>query len=595
MQVRPSAFVAVLLLTAALHAQFLSPHLADPDRNLAYVDSCARFWMPTWDDDLGGFFTNIDREGDVIDAWGRNKNLLTQTRNAYGLVRAYQLTGETDYLDRAREALVWMLDHAWDADHGGWWSTLAETGQPQSPGSDRSAFDAHYALLGLAAYVEATGDPEIAAGLQAGLDHLETAFWDDRPGVEGYWDRTNSTNGNPRGKSFNATVDAVTTHVLLLDLMTGEDAWRQRYEALAGQMVEHLVGSMPQQAIGFVEEYDGDWQPDDGETMTIMGHVLKTAWCLGRLHRLDGDPQWLDAATTLLDDVWERGYDHDFGGPYKDFDRVTGQMLMWGNPDTCKAWWQMEQGVVAGLMLDGLSDDPRPLQMADETLAFFMDHFVDPVYGEVYENRTRTGLQAWELNKGGGGKAGYHSIETGYYAYLYGHLLLHGQPAALRYRIVEADVPRTLRLTPLALAPGELQIESVSCGGAPWEAFDGAERTLELPAGTGGEFLVVFRRTASGVDGPPRRGRPRAIALGTGQPNPFNPATTIPFALAAPGRARLSVHDLLGRPVAQLVDAELAAGEHRARFEAVGLPSGVYIVSLEALGERRTVKLALIR
>jgi len=580
------------LLATGLRAQFLSPHLEDPGRNVAYVDSCARFWMPSWDETRGGFYTNVDRDGSVIEAWGTNKNLLTQTRHAYGLTRAYQLTGDGEYLDRAREALTWMLDHAWDPVHGGWWSGLDEDGDPSAPGADRSAFDAHYALLGLAAYVEATGDAVIAAGLQAGLEHLETAFWDDRPGFEGYYDRTNSTNGDPRGKSFNATVDAVTTHALLLDLMTGEESWRRRCEDLAGQMVEHLVGSMPDQAIGFVEEFDADWQPDNSETMTIMGHVLKTSWCLARLHRLDGDPQWLDAATTLFDEVWELGYDRELGGPYKDFNRLSGEMLMWGNPDTCKAWWQMEQGVMAGLALNGLSADERPLQMADETLAFFMRHFVDPVYGEVYENRTRYGAQAWGLNKGGGGKAGYHSIETGYYAYLYGNLLLHGQPATLRYRFVPAAEARAVRLTPLALAPGELEIAAVERDGAPWEGFDGAERLLDVPA-EGGEFAVVFQRAASATGAP--AGRPASLALGDPFPNPFNPATTIPFRLARGGPARLSVHDLLGREVAVLVDGPLPAGEHAARFDAAGLPSGLYLAALEAGGGRAARKLALLR
>jgi mannose/cellobiose epimerase-like protein (N-acyl-D-glucosamine 2-epimerase family) len=585
--------IAVALLSGSACAQYLSPHLNEPERSIAYVDSCARFWMPTWDEGSGGFFTNIGRTGQV--SGGRNKNLQTQSRNAYGLTRAYQLTGDVDYLDQARAALDWMLAHAWDAQLGGWYSVLGENGQPQSPNDDRSAFDAHYALLGLTAYYEATGDEEIGAALQMGLNHLETTYWDARPGLEGYYDHVSHSNTNPHGKSFNATVDALTTHMLLLDLMNGEDATRQRIEALAGQMVEHLVASMPQQAIGFVEKFDSNWQPDNGETMTIMGHVLKTAWCLGRIHRLDGDPQWLDAATVLLDDVWERGYDHELGGPYKDFNRITGQMLMWGNPDTCKAWWQMEQAVVAGLMLNGLSQDERPLQMADETLAFFMRYFVDPVYGEVYENRTRSGAQAWNLNKGGSGKAGYHSIETGYYAYLYGKLLLHGDPATLRYRFAPAETARSIRLTPMELAPGDLEIAGVMLDGAPYAAYDAIERTLELPVGTGGEFTVDFRRTNSGVADPAGQARPGLISLEACQPNPFNPATTIPFTLALPAHARLTVHDLLGRHVATLLDQSLEAGGHQVRFESGRLPSGLYLVTLEALGQQQTQKIALLR
>jgi mannose/cellobiose epimerase-like protein (N-acyl-D-glucosamine 2-epimerase family) len=558
---------ALAVMTSTVSAQLLSDHLEHPERNIAYVDSCARFWMPTWDEDLGGFYTNIDRTGQVIVPWGLNKNLLTQTRNAYGLIRAYQLTGETEYLDRAREALDWMLAHCWDPVYGGWYSSIGDDGQPLSPNSTRSAFDAHYALLGPAAYVEATADTVIGAALLQGLAHLEDTFWDDRPGFEGYYDRTNRDNTNPRGKSFNATVDAVTTHLLLQDLMTGEPACRQRLQVLAGQMVDHLVGSMPDQAIGFVEEFDSDWQPDNGETMTIMGHVLKTAWSLGRIHRLDGNPAWLQAANTLFDEVWTLGYDHSYGGPFKDFNRLTGDMLMWSNPDTAKAWWQMEQAVVAGLMLHGLTDDPRPLEMADETLAFFMEHFVDPVYGEIYENRTIRGEETWGTNKGGGGKAGYHSIETGYYAYLYGNLLLHGTPATLGYRFEAAPVDREIRLTPVALAPGELEIAGVRRNGLDWGGWDGPARTLLLPAGIGGEFTVEFRRTATGVAPRDHASRPAGIALDHGRPNPFNPSTLLPFRLAAATPVRLVIHNLAGQRVATLVDGTLPAGEHAAVFD----------------------------
>ena len=102
-------------------AQYLptSPYLQDPDKAIGYVDSCAQFWLQTWDDQLGGFFTNIDKDGSVIFNWGTNKNMLTQARNVYGLTRAYMLTGDTTYLGYAKRALNWMYIHAWDYSYGG--------------------------------------------------------------------------------------------------------------------------------------------------------------------------------------------------------------------------------------------------------------------------------------------------------------------------------------------------------------------------------------------------------------------------------------------------------------------------------------------
>jgi len=59
---------ALALLAGSVQAQLISAHLEHPERNISYVDSCARFWMPTWDTNLGGFYTNINRTGQVINA-----------------------------------------------------------------------------------------------------------------------------------------------------------------------------------------------------------------------------------------------------------------------------------------------------------------------------------------------------------------------------------------------------------------------------------------------------------------------------------------------------------------------------------------------
>ncbi len=68
--------------------------------------------------------------------------------------------------------------------------------------------------------------------------------------------------------------------------------------------------------------------------------------------------------------------------------------------------------------------------------------------------------------------------------------------------------------------------------------------------------------------------------LGTNYPNPFNPTTTIGFVLAEQAEVYLTVHDVLGREVARLVDGTVAAGTHEVRFDASGLPSGVYLYRL---------------
>ncbi len=91
-----------------------------------------------------------------------------------------------------------------------------------------------------------------------------------------------------------------------------------------------------------------------------------------------------------------------------------------------------------------------------------------------------------------------------------------------------------------------------------------------------------------------------ALALRANVPNPFNPRTTFAFSLPRPGVVRLSIFDARGRLVAQLVDAELPAGEHRAEWDgrdrAGGdAASGSYFARLETPTGVRARKIQLVR
>ncbi len=68
--------------------------------------------------------------------------------------------------------------------------------------------------------------------------------------------------------------------------------------------------------------------------------------------------------------------------------------------------------------------------------------------------------------------------------------------------------------------------------------------------------------------------------IATNFPNPFNPTTTIQFSTPVAGLVNLTVFDVLGRQVATLVNDNLSAGTYTTPFEAVSLPSGMYMYRL---------------
>lgn len=93
---------------------------------------------------------------------------------------------------------------------------------------------------------------------------------------------------------------------------------------------------------------------------------------------------------------------------------------------------------------------------------------------------------------------------------------------------------------------------------------------------------------------------PTVLRVLANRPNPFNPTTTLRFAMPRPGRAELDIHDLRGRCLRRLGYEAMAAGEHEVVFDgrdAAGrdLASGAYLVRVRAGGETATGKILLLR
>jgi hypothetical protein len=75
--------------------------------------------------------------------------------------------------------------------------------------------------------------------------------------------------------------------------------------------------------------------------------------------------------------------------------------------------------------------------------------------------------------------------------------------------------------------------------------------------------------------------KPEEFTLDNCYPNPFNPSTTISYALPTQSSVSLSIYDVLGRQVATLAKGVIDAGYHTATWNATNFASGVYFARLE--------------
>ncbi len=88
---------------------------------------------------------------------------------------------------------------------------------------------------------------------------------------------------------------------------------------------------------------------------------------------------------------------------------------------------------------------------------------------------------------------------------------------------------------------------------------------------------------------------PLQFSLSQNFPNPFNPTTQIKYSIPKDGFVKLSVYNILGQEVAELVNANIRAGNHEIILNAQGLASGVYYYRLESGSNAAVKKLLLIK
>lgn len=75
---------------------------------------------------------------------------------------------------------------------------------------------------------------------------------------------------------------------------------------------------------------------------------------------------------------------------------------------------------------------------------------------------------------------------------------------------------------------------------------------------------------------------PEQYVLTQNYPNPFNAQTTIKFSIVQNGRVSLSVYDIQGKEVENIINRELNPGEYSLSYDANILPSGIYFYKLTA-------------
>ena len=124
--------------------------------------------------------------------------------------------------------------------------------------------------------------------------------------------------------------------------------------------------------------------------------------------------------------------------------------------------------------------------------------------------------------------------------------------------------------------------------GAEWSGAISLSDQGQLTLDSGRDEKWILRKSALTV--------PEIFALHPVYPNPFNPTTTLRFAVGIThASSLLQVFDITGRLVETLIDEHLRPGSHSVQWNASRFSSGVYFVHLESESFSQSQKVILLK
>ncbi len=113
-------------------------------------------------------------------------------------------------------------------------------------------------------------------------------------------------------------------------------------------------------------------------------------------------------------------------------------------------------------------------------------------------------------------------------------------------------------------------------------------------SGTGIAFYTLRYSKISAID-PISSNIPAKFNLSQNYPNPFNPVTSIRFDIPKASFVKVSVYDVMGREISNLVNEQLKAGEYMVKWDAARYSSGIYFYSIATDGYQTTKKMILAK
>ncbi len=390
-----------------LHSSAARQSLAAHYQSLLLND-CLPFWFPRClDREFGGYLHCFDRDGSLVDT---DKSVWAQGRMSWMLLTLSQETALADADTRMEwqhwgaAGLEFLQRHCFSdsAPAAGevqiprqLYFQVTQEGRPLR--KRRYVYSEAFAAIAAAAHFGVTGNSSSAALAEQLFETFVNVNF--TPGIA----PARGTSVRPLTGLAARMITLVTAQELRRYL--GDTADRSRWLNRAIQEIQDLFIKPDLQCVMEVVGPGGEVIDHfDGRTLN-PGHAIEGAWFLLEEGRLQGDEQLIRTGCQMLDWMWARGWDREYGGLYSFRDVHHKPVQEYWHE--MKFWWPHDEALIATLMAWLQTSEPRYLEWHCELFNWCFRHFSDPEYGEWYGYLHRDGSRSGTL-KGNLWKSFFH-------------------------------------------------------------------------------------------------------------------------------------------------------------------------------------------
>ena len=369
------------------------------------TDRILTFWLKYgMDAENGGIYTALDRDGSLLDS---DKSVWFQGRALWSFASAYTGVEANEAYLTACESLVQFIEaHCFDTD-GRMFFRVTKDGRPVIKRL-RYFFSETFAVLGMAAYSRALQKAGQTSAAEKWRTRAYRIFQDilrirDTPGI--LIPKFNPDTAPSRGFG-----------VPMILLNTAQEL-RKAYPEKEAELTAFIDGLLTEIQTYFIRpdletvleqcDPDGRFQEEHFEGRLLNpGHAIEGSWfIMNEARHRNNDKELLKLGTRMLDWMWKRGWDSEYGGIIYFRDALGKSATEYWHD--MKFWWPQTEAIIANLMAYVLTGEKKYEGHFAVAHEYTHKLFPDDEYGEWYGYFHRDGRLSTPL-KGNMYKGPFH-------------------------------------------------------------------------------------------------------------------------------------------------------------------------------------------